>query len=374
MNDEKPVLIVGGGIAGLCAAIALCRQGFEVELVEIRPTWNIPGVGIIQQSNVVREMARLGVLDAYLRAGFAFDDVALYDERGVQTVRMPGRRLAGPDYPANIGISRQALHRVLYEAATGLGARIRLGATVAECDERDDGVNVHFTDGIRANYALVIGADGIYSKIRGLLFQDRYQPVYTGQAVWRYNFPRRAEIDHLAVFSGPRGNAGLVPISEDLMYLFLTSCEGPGPHIDKSRLTVQMRDHLGEFGGVVGELADQITDNSKVVCRPLETVFVDENWFRGRLVLIGDAAHATTPHLGQGAGMAIEDAIVLSEELAGDGSLNTRLERFMARRFERCRFISEGSVLAGEREMAGDRSFDRAALTTRMQLVTAQPI
>ncbi|WP_432697395.1 FAD-dependent oxidoreductase [Marinobacterium sp. YM272] len=365
---------MGGGIAGLCAAIALRRQGLEVELVEIRSQWKVPGVGIIQQNNVVREMARLGVLDAYLGAGFAFDDVALYDAKGVQTARLPGRRLAGPEYPANVGISRLALHRVLYATATGLGARIRMGVTVADCHETADAVVARFTDGGQGRYALVVGADGIYSKIRQLLFGDRYQPGFTGQAVWRHNFARRPEIDHLAVFSGANGNAGLVPVSDELMYLFLTSYEGDKPCIGETGLASRMKAHLEGFGGIVAELAGQIVRDSEVVCRPLETVFVDENWYRGRVVLIGDAAHATTPHLGQGAGMAIEDAIVLSEEFAGGGSLVTRLERFMARRFDRCRFISQKSIYAGEREMAGDRSFDRAALTAQMQQLTAQPI
>ncbi|MNF60874.1 3-hydroxybenzoate 6-hydroxylase 1 [compost metagenome] len=106
----------------------------------------------------------------------------------------------------------------------------------------------------------------------------------------------------------------------------------------------------------------------------MEVVFVDEPWYRGRVLLIGDAAHATTPHLGQGAGMAIEDAIVLSEELTRDGSVEQQLQRFMARRFERCKFISESSVLAGDKEMQHDREFDRIGLVKQMLARTAEPI
>lgn len=235
-------------------------------------------------------------------------------------------------------------------------------------------MDVTFTDASTGRYALLVGADGVYSKIRGMLFGDTYRPRFTGQAVWRYNFARDPSIDHLASYMGPGGNAGLVPLSDNLMYLFSTSHEPENPWYEPAQLADLMRDRIANVGGLVGTLREQITDSTKVVYKPMEVVFVDEPWFKGRVLLIGDAAHATTPHLGQGAGMAIEDALVLSMELAGEGSLQAKLERFMARRFERCKFISEKSVLAGDREMARDQTFDRIGLTKQMLKLTAEPI
>lgn len=374
MSAVKKVLVVGGGIGGLCAAIALRRKGIVVDLVELKAEWTVYGVGIIQQSNVVREMAKLGVLDGYLDAAFAFEDVTISTSAGQQLARIPGQRLAGPEYPANVGISRLALHQVLSETAIALGASVRLGVSVETLDEVGEGVDVLFTDGNRGRYDLVVGADGLFSKVRGLLFGDKYPPRFTGQSVWRYNFPRLAEIDHLANFQGPSGNAGLVPLADNLMYMFLTSHEPGNPWMDKDSLAAEMRKRLGGFGGVIGELREQISDSNQVVYKPLEVVFVNESWYRGRVLLIGDAAHATTPHLGQGAGMAIEDAVVLSEELTAGGSVEQQLERFMARRFERCKFIAESSVLAGDKEIAHDHSFDRIGLVKRMLKVTAEPI
>lgn len=374
MSEVNKVLVVGGGIGGLCAAIALRRQGVAVDLVEIKSDWTVYGVGIIQQSNVVREMARLGVLDRYLDAAYAFEDVGIYDLQGSPLARIPGQRLAGPQYPANVGISRLALHQVLSSTAIELGAEVRLGLSVDAFDQDEEGVDVTFTDGSRGRYALLVGADGVYSKIRGMLFGDKYTPRFTGQAVWRYNFPRDPSIDHLASYMGPGGNAGLVPLSDNLMYMFSTSHEPENPWYETSQLAELMRDRIANIGGLVGQLREQITDSSKVVYKPMEVLFVDEPWFKGRVLLIGDAAHATTPHLGQGAGMAIEDALVLSLELAGEGSLQAKLERFMARRFERCKFISEKSVLAGDREMARDQTFDRIGLTKQMLKLTAEPI
>jgi 2-polyprenyl-6-methoxyphenol hydroxylase-like FAD-dependent oxidoreductase len=374
MSEVNKVLVVGGGIGGLCAAIALRRQGVAVDLVEIKSDWTVYGVGIIQQSNVVREMARLGVLDSYLDAAYSFEDVGIYDLQGNPLARIPGQRLAGPQYPANVGISRLALHKVLSRAAIELGAQISLGVTVEAFEQDADGVDVTFTDGRQGRYTLLVGADGVYSKIRSFLFGDTYQPRFTGQAVWRYNFPRDPSIDHLASYMGPGGNAGLVPLSNELMYMFSTSHEPENPWYAADQLAALMRDRISNIGGLVGSLREQITDNSQVVYKPMEVVFVDEPWFKGRVLLIGDAAHATTPHLGQGAGMAIEDALVLSMELAGEGSLEAKLQRFMARRFERCKFISEKSVLAGDREMARDQSFDRIGLTKQMLKLTAEPI
>ena len=374
MNAVKKVLIVGGGIGGLCAAIALRRQDIEVDLVELKTQWTVYGVGIIQQSNVVREMAKLGVLDGYLDAAYAFEDVVIYSTAGEQLARIPGPRLAGSEYPANVGISRLALHQVLSETVAALGVSVRLGLSVESLEQVGEGVDVQFTDASRDRYDLVVGADGLYSHMRGLLFGEQYPPRFTGQSVWRYNFPRTAGIDHLASFQGAAGNAGLVPLGRDQMYMFVTSHEPSNPRMDAATLATEMRQRLNGFTGLIGELREQISDSDRVIYKPLEVVFVSEPWYRGRVVLIGDAVHATTPHLGQGAGMAIEDAVVLGEELVAGGSVAQQLERFMGRRYERCKFISESSVLAGEKEMAHDSSFDRIGLVRRMLEVTAQPI
>jgi 2-polyprenyl-6-methoxyphenol hydroxylase-like FAD-dependent oxidoreductase len=373
MSDVNKVLIVGGGIGGLCAAIALRRNGVAVDVVEVKSEWTVYGVGIIQQSNVVREMARLGVLDQYLEAAYAFDVVSICDQEGNEA-RIPSPRLAGPQYPANVGISRLALHKVLSSTAVNLGAEVQLGLTIDSLVQDSEGVDVTFTNGNHGRYDLVVGADGLFSKVRSMLFGDKYTPHFTGQAVWRYNFARREEIDHLANFHGPMNVAGLCPLAGDLMYMYVTSHEPSNPWMDANTLAAEMRARLDGFNGLIGELRQQITDNSEVVYKPMEVVFVDEPWYQGRVLLIGDAAHATTPHLGQGAGMAIEDAVVLGDELAKSGSVAEKLERFMERRFGRCKYISEKSILAGDTEIAKDHSFDRIGLLKEMLQLTAQPI
>jgi 2-polyprenyl-6-methoxyphenol hydroxylase-like FAD-dependent oxidoreductase len=125
----------------------------------------------------------------------------------------------------------------------------------------------------------------------------------------------------------------------------------------------------------VGEVRDQyITDPEQVVYRPLEAVFVSEPWYQGRILLIGDAAHASTPHLGQGAAQAIEDAVVLGEEATSGLAPAVFLKRFMERRFERCKFILESSLQIGEWEQRPSPTADHAGIVKEMHRVTALPI
>lgn len=368
------VLIVGGGIGGLCTAIALRRAGIAVDLVEIQPQWRVYGVGIIQQNNVVREMQRLGVLERYLDAAWPFDRVSLYTMSGHPLASFPGERLAGEQFPANVGISRLALHQVLCSTASELGASITKGKTVAQMQQDARGVDVVFTDQTHGRYDLLIGADGIYSSIRQMLYGQRYTPRFTGQGVWRYNFSRPEQVDHLMCFVGKESNCGLVPLGQDLMYLFVTSHEPDNPRYAHETLAAQMRAHMLTEDGMFGELREQIVDNDGVVYKPLEELFVDAPWYQQRVVLIGDAVHATTPHLGQGAGMAIEDALVLAETLQTYDDPAEALPAFYQRRRDRCYRIWQDSLRVGESEIHPDLSFDRQKVIREMMAFTAQPI
>jgi 2-polyprenyl-6-methoxyphenol hydroxylase-like FAD-dependent oxidoreductase len=374
MARPTQVLIVGGGIGGLSLAIALRNRGFAVEVVEIKKDWTVYGVGIIQQANVVRAMAQLGIVDRYLAAAFAFDFVGIYAPSGELIAKLPGERLAGKEYPAMLGISRLRLHEVLSSLAREKGSQIRLGLTVDRIDQARDFVEVQFTDGSAGRYDLVVGADGLHSRMRTLVFPEAPQPHFTGQSVWRHNFPRHPQIDHLAAHNGRESSAGLVPLANDLMYMYVTSIEKDNPWMDPNRLHLLMQSRLNGFGGLLGELKAQINEPAQVVYRPMEVVMVDAPWYRDRVVLLGDAAHATTPHLGQGAGMAIEDAVVLAEELSAGDGLPSQLNRYMERRYDRCRYITEHSELIGRFQMGEVQDVDEGSEVAEMQRVTAQPI
>lgn len=366
-------LIVGGGIAGLCLAVGLRDTGHEVDLVEAQSDWTVYGVGIIQQANVVRAMADLGLLDKYLQASFAFDSVGVYDSQGNLKNKFSSPRLAGPEYPANLGVSRLALHKLLVTEARERGTNIRIGTRVATLDDTGGAVDVKFSDGSESSYDLVIGCDGAHSQLRTYVLGEKLAPRSTGQGVWRHNFPRTPSIDHLAMYMGPRGNAGLVPLAHDLMYMFLTTTETVGVRFPAKELHTLMRERLSDFGGEIAVLREQITDPAAVVYRPLETVFSPQ-WYRGRVLILGDAAHTSTPHLGQGAGIAIEDAVVLRDELAKPRPVEGTLRAFVERRFERCRYITALSAQVGDWEIEQSHHGERMAALSESAAFMAQPI
>lgn len=366
------VLVVGGGIGGMTAAIALRRDGHAVTVIEKDPKWAVYGVGIIQQGNVLRAMHQLELLDAYMEASVGFDFVAIHAPDGTQVAKVPSPRLV-EGYPANVGIGRPALHKVLADHTLASGAEVLLGVTATEIADDGEGVTVRFSDGSKGRYDIVIGADGVYSDTRSKVLPEAEKPEYTGQAVWRYNLPRPADLDSLHVYNGPTG-VGLVPMSADLMYMYVTTPEPGNPWYDKEGLAQAMREKLANTSPQIRELAEQITDDEGVVYRPLEGMLVRGPWSKGRVVLLGDAVHATTPHLGQGAGMAIEDSIVLAEELAKADTPEEAFAAYRERRFERCRYIVESSLAICHGQLGKGPPVDNHKATAEMFEVTAQPI
>jgi 2-polyprenyl-6-methoxyphenol hydroxylase-like FAD-dependent oxidoreductase len=366
------VLVIGGGIGGLSAAIALRRKGHRVTVIERDPTWSVYGVGIIQQSNVVRAMDQLGVLDAFLDAACGFDAVEIYIPDGSRVARIPTPTLV-EGKPANVGIGRRALQKVLGDSVRALGAEIRPGVTAETLDQDETGVSVRFSDGGEARYDVVIGADGVYSQTRRMVLPEAESPEFTGQSVWRYNFPRPKGLDALHVYNGPTG-VGLVPMSAETMYMYATTPEPGNPRYPVEGLAATMRAKLGQTAPAIRALAEAITEDAEVVYRPLEGMMVHGPWHAGRVVLLGDAVHATTPHLGQGAGMAIEDAIVLAEELSAHADPEAAFEAYRARRYDRCRYIVEASLAICHGQIGKAPPVDNHKATAEMFAVVSQPI
>ena len=346
------VLVVGGGISGLCATLALRRGGIEVDVVERDPEWGVYGVGIIQPGNALRALDSLGLAEACVAGGHPIrgDRTFLADgETQIAAHQWPPLVQGLP--PAN-GVTRPKLHALLTSATLESGADVRTGVTWEDMVDGDDHVEVAFTDGERRRYDLVVAADGLYSTVRTRLFDPELTPRYTGQVCWRYNLPLIDGLDEIQMYLGPDGSAGLVPLGEDLMYILTIETPMPGQReaIERDGAAAVYRERLAAFAGPVASAREQIVDDDAVVVRPIENIIVDPPWYRGRVVLVGDAAHGATPHCGQGAAQAIEDGIVLAEELAAGGSVTDALERYTTRRYDRCRRIVEGSARVGQWE------------------------
>jgi 2-polyprenyl-6-methoxyphenol hydroxylase-like FAD-dependent oxidoreductase len=377
MPAVRKVLIVGGGIGGLSAAIALAKAGIDTQVAEIEREWKIYQIGIVVQANFIRAMAALGIADQALAAGFPYDGLIFEDLHGNTIQKLRGARLAGPEYPSHLGMTRPALHQVLFAAATQSGATLRLGTTFRRMTAMADRVQVEFNDGSTGDYDLVIGADGIYSQVRAQLFGTQYRPHFTGQGTWRYNVARPQDVNYSFMCMGeglPLGKCGFIPLTQQSGYVWLVQSEPGNPRHPPERLAEIFRDRLKACTGIMARMREQIRDASLVVYRPLEALLLPPPWYRGRVLLIGDAAHATTPHLGQGSAQAVEDAVVLGELLARTAPVEALLEEFMRRRYERCRFIVESSLQLGEWEQSPVPIGDPVGLTQKMLETVAAPI
>lgn len=352
MAKVERALIVGAGIGGLAAYASLARAGIHADVIERADGVDVYGVGICQPANSLRVLKGLGVLEEILDTGWAFEDWLFFDHKENLVVEVPSLLGRGEDgVPAEVGLMRPELHRILIEAAEREGARVRYGTTVADLQQEGERVAVQFSDGSDADYDLVIAFDGIKSEMRRRLFGDGHEPIYTGAAVWRVGAPRLPEVTCGGLYQSPTRKAGRTPLGEDKMYMLLVTEEPAGVRYAKEEMVDLVRERMEEFGGTIGEIRDGLTAESEVVYSPLSEVALPTPWHRGRVVLGGDAAHACVPHLNQGAAMAIEDGAILAEELAAGDTVEGALAAYSARRWPRVQFAQKASrdVLDQER-------------------------
>lgn len=372
---QRHILVIGGGFAGMSAAIECARGGARVDLVEIDPDWRNYGAGISLGGAALRAFRRLGILDEFLRYGSASDGVKVCLPNGPQVAEIPTPRLAGPDVPGGGAIMRPVLSRILAAATRAAGVEVFLGCTVDELTQDAEGVDVRFDDGRVVRYDAVIGADGLYSKTRAMLFPDAPRPHYTGQVVWRAVVPRPPEVESACIWVGPQVKPGVNPVSETEMYLFVTEPRPVNERVDPAQFLPLLRGLLEPFGApLLRQVREQLGEGSQIVFRPLEGLLLPLPWSRGRVVLIGDAVHATTPHLASGAGIGIEDALVLAEELARHAEVSNAYAAFEARRWERCRMVVKNSMRLGEIEIAGGDKEEHARIMRESLMALAQPI
>ncbi len=352
MSSIGTVLIVGGGIAGMSCAIQMRKAGVAVDLIEMDADWRSYGAGLTVTGPTLRALRTLGVLDEVKQGGATWNIAKMHNQAGeyLSSVNLP--RLAD-DLPATGGVMRPVLHGILSAKTLALGARVRLGATVAAFNDQGHEVVVTFNDGATAKYDLVVAADGIFSTVRKQLFPGAPEPTSTGQVIYRLVAERPAGFDCTHFFMGTDCKVGFNPVSATHMYMFLLHRAAADPWISSANQPQTLYEAMEGFGGFVPQIRDTVRSSNahSVNYRQLEVLLHPAPWFRGRVLLIGDAAHATTPHLASGAGMAIEDGIVLVEEIGAQSSLEEALNRFMSRRFERCRRVIENSVELGRLEM-----------------------
>ena len=329
------ILVVGGGVAGLAVARALQRVGRQAEIVERAAAWRVESAGMYLPGNGMAALARLGLAEAVTDAGTVVERRRLHDDRGRVLVDFDEAGFWRPVGPP-IGLPRRDLHRILVEGAAGVP--IRFGVTIASLEQRDGSVDVAFTDGTTGGFDLVIGADGVHSTVRRLAFGGP-DARSAGQVGWRYLVEGRPEIAGWNGWLGGERAFLALGVGGGRVYCYgdvRTRDRADPTHGDRAafaRLFVH-------FAEPVPSLLAGIEGVEAVHFSPIEEV-CPPTWVTGRVVLIGDAAHASSPNMAEGASMAIEDALVLAEALTTEPDVVTALASFTRRRAGRVRWVQD---------------------------------
>jgi 2-polyprenyl-6-methoxyphenol hydroxylase-like FAD-dependent oxidoreductase len=337
------VLVVGGGITGSALALALAQRGVAVDLAEITPQWGGVGHGITVQGNLLAALDKVGVLDEVLRRGVPFDQLRMRQADGSLIAEVPTPHTGGPALPATLGALRSDLQDILCERVYAAGVSVRLGLTVRAIDAGARQARVVFSDGSAGRYDLVVGADGIRSAVRAMLGIPT-APQPTGMSIWRVVADRPAEMDCAEVYyGGPRYKAGYSPISSSRCYAYLLDVDGRLADFGDKPAWQHMYERSDGYGGTWGKIRETIGPDSSVSHTRIEWLLVDDPWYRGRAIVIGDAAHACPPLIAQGAAMCAEDAVVLAE-LVTSQPVADALPAFMRRRLPRVGLVVRNSM------------------------------
>ena len=343
-------IVVGGGIGGLSLARELGLAGLPVVVLERASKLATVGAGIIMNPNAMAVLEANGLASCVRSRSSAYLARDTFDHRG--------RRLATRDYRPLYAEGRLAigalchrahLHECLYD---GLPAgTVRLDTRIVTLAAEPDGVRVETESGEVFTADVLVGADGIRSTVRARFFGPN-EPTYLGYRSHRFVVPNVDGLEYFTEFLGHGKRVGLVPIGGGQLYVWTTFNSSPGSR-------AWALESVEALQGLFGKLTDprvqrafgELTSTDGVVCTDIEEVRLAA-WARGRVALLGDAAHALTPNMGQGAGMAMEDAAVLAEELSrasrSETDLPHALTRYVARRQRRVETIVRLSREIGE--------------------------
>lgn len=341
----KRAIIIGGGIGGLCTAIGLRQIGVEALVYEQAERLSPVGAGLTIWANAIKALRKLGVADAVIEAGSKIERGEARTASGrVLSQSEPGEleRLYGAP---TIAIHRADLHEILLKALPS--ESVHLGAKCTGFEQDEDSATVHFASGITDRAELIVGTDGIHSVVRGQLFPEA-KLRYSGYAAWRGVVATKdqAALGVTRESYGRGSRFGFIRIDKEHVYWFATANTPAG----QTQAAAERKSFLQQrFKGwhhpiellIDSTPADNILQNDIYDLKPLK------QWSKGRVVLLGDAAHPTTPNMGQGACMAIESSVVLARCLSQERDLAASLRRYEAERMPRTAWITEQSRRIG---------------------------
>ncbi len=345
MKTNPSFTIIGGGIAGLTTAIALSRLGLNATVFEAAPHIRPLGAGLALAANAIQAFERLGVAEAVIQRGRQLHALSIYDESGRVVTRTDSLAISKRYGIDNFAIHRADLHQVLLDHLPS--SSVFTSKKVIRMEQQPEAVTVFFEDGTSHQTDYLLVADGIYSPIRRQLLPES-APRYAGYTCWR-GVAHRPDLPLTEASEtwGRRGRVGIVPLTGERVYWF--ACINASPQNQQMGLLTSrnLADHFRHYHAPISDLLAGTPDenllwNDIIDLKPLK------RFAFGRILLLGDAAHATTPNLGQGACQAIEDAAVLADTMAKNVSVETAFRNFEQRRLSRTRTITNTSWRIGQ--------------------------
>jgi FAD-dependent urate hydroxylase len=311
LADTDRVMVIGGGIAGLSAALALRRAGVEATVYEADPELSELGTGVQLWLNGTRALEELGVLDPIQLAGAPVERQSMASWRGRILAEIPVGDLARRYGRPRPLIARRP--RIIEALAAALGEdAVVLRAKLVSVEEEGSTVTASFADGRSERGAALLGADGIKSTVREILFPD-VRPRYAGYQYLRAMTERQEGLHPEGVVwisFGPGDRFGFADIGGGLMYWFAVIVTPEGSGDDERGRKGELLDRYRHFPQEV-LAAIEATPEDSIGRTDIYDLKPMKSWGPGRIKLIGDAAHATTPNLGRGASEGIEDAAAL---------------------------------------------------------------
>lgn len=345
MDTHKQFTVIGAGIAGLTTAIALRQLGLNVTVFESAPIIKPLGAGLALAANAVKAFQKLGIADSIISAGRLLDAFVVQDKQGRTITRTDSKAIGHKYGTDNFTIHRAALHQQLLKHADGIS--LITGKRAIQVDQTTQGLILTFDDDTTHQTDYLTVADGIHSAIRQQLVPDS-KPRYAGYTCWRAVIDSTGlNLSEATETWGTNGRLGLVPLANNQLYWF--ACLN-APANDARMRQFTTHDLLRVFGDYHAPIPEVLarTNDKDLLWNDIMDLKPLSHYAFGNIALLGDAAHATTPNMGQGACQAIEGAVVLADELAKGGSVPDAFRRFEQRRLKRTHYIINNSRRIGQ--------------------------
>jgi len=333
-SPHRSASVVGAGIAGLAAALALRRTGWCVNVHERAAALEPLGAGLVLWPNAVHALDALGVGAAVREQAAVLDGSMLRRPDGRWLARNDDAGLAARQGAPLLGIERSRLQTIL-AAAVGPDV-VRFGSDVRDAAALTSGRD------------MVVAADGIGSRVRAAGWRGQAQPTYAGYTVWRAVVGAEVATPAVSETWGHRERFGIVPVGSGRVYVFATATVGAQQHAENGTGELNdLRRRFSRWHDPIPALLDALEPHAVMRHDVHALPDVPRPLHRGKTVLIGDAAHAMEPNLGQGAGLALEDAVVLAHVLGDDVPVEQALARYNVARRERAVAVSRLSARIG---------------------------